>query len=119
MTRKLRAVPVALRKWKTSFSTAVKLPKFGPKLFGTTDPSMMARSGSARIAAHAAASSRYAESRAWSGSGGGQSDGTPIKELLYWTPEKFAFAAIRTRAWAIPWFSVAFVGPVCVRQAAK
>src|SRR3989442_7750440 len=88
MTRKLRAVPVALRKWKTSFSTAVKLPKFGPKLFGTTDPSMMARSGSARIAAHAAASSRYAESPAWSGSGRGPTHRAPPQEAVDLAPVK-------------------------------
>src|SRR5437899_11865656 len=30
-------------------------------------------------------------------------------ELLCWIPEGFALLAIRTRAWAIPWFSVEFV----------
>src|SRR5947199_36737 len=77
MIRTLRVTPVMLRKWKTSSTFAVKLPKFGPKLFGTTVPSMMARPGS-WMAAHAAASSAYARSRAWSGNGGVQLAGTPI-----------------------------------------
>src|SRR2546422_4018703 len=97
MIRTLRVTPVMLRKWKTSSTFAVKLPKFGPKLFGTTVPSMMARSGS-RMAAHAAASSGYAGSRAWSGNGGVQVAGTPINELLCWIPERFALLAIRIRA---------------------
>src|SRR6266571_1114008 len=108
MIRTLRVTPVMLRKWKTSSTFAVKLPKFGPKLFGTTVPSMIARLGS-WIAAHAAASSAYAGSRAWSGNGGVQLAGTPINELLCWIPERFALLAIRTRAWAIPWFSVTLV----------
>src|SRR3989442_3079022 len=32
-----------------------------------------------------------------------------MSELLCWIPERFALLAIRTRAWAIPWFSVKFV----------
>src|SRR5712691_8310917 len=110
MIRTLRVTPVMLRKWKTSSTFAVKLPKFGPKLFGTTVPSMIARPGS-WMAAHAAASSRYAGSRAWSGNGGVQLAGTPMSELLCWIPERFALLAIRTRAWAIPWFSVTFATP--------
>src|SRR2546422_10545098 len=69
---------------------------------------MIARPGS-WMAAHAAASSRYAGSRAWSGNRGVQLAGKPINELLCWIPERFALLAIRTRAWAIPWVSVTFV----------
>src|SRR5207249_4444629 len=87
-----------------------KLPEFGPELFGTTVPSMIARPRS-RMAAHTAASSAYAGSRAGSGNGGVQLAGTPIIELLCWIPERFALLAIRTRAWAIPWFSVTFATP--------
>src|SRR2546422_4450078 len=47
--------------------------------------------------------------RAWSGNSGIQLAGTPMSELLCWIPEGFALLAIRTRAWAIPWFSVKFV----------
>src|SRR5213594_3798852 len=47
--------------------------------------------------------------RAWSGNSGIQLAGTPMSELLCWIPERFALLAIRTRAWAIPWFSVTFV----------
>src|SRR5206468_10368308 len=32
-----------------------------------------------------------------------------MSELLCWIPDRFALLAIRTRACAIPWFSVTFV----------
>src|SRR2546426_5119030 len=47
--------------------------------------------------------------RAWSGNSGIQLAGTPMSELLCWIPDRFALLAIRTRACAIPWFSVTFV----------
>src|SRR5437870_11089811 len=47
--------------------------------------------------------------RAWSGNSGIQLAGTPMSELLRWIPDRFALLAIRTRACAIPWFSVTFV----------
>src|SRR5437899_12668923 len=98
ITRTVRVAPVMLRKWKASFRTAVKLPKFGPKLFGMTVPSMMARPGSDWIAAHAARSSAYIGSRDWGGNSGVQLDDTPINELQDWTRDRFGFVAIRSRA---------------------
>src|SRR2546430_1487764 len=47
--------------------------------------------------------------RTWSGNSGIQLAGTPMSELLCWIPDRFALLAIRTRACAIPWFSVTFV----------
>src|SRR5207302_9995247 len=106
ITRTVRVAPVMLRKWKASFRTAVKLPKFGPKLFGTTVPSMMASAGSVWIAAHAALSSAYAGSRAWRGNSGVQLDGIPINELLHWTPEGLVSLPIWIGGWAVPWLPV-------------
>ena len=57
VARTFRVAPVAFVYRNRSPTTAEKLPKFGPKLFGTTDPSRIATSGLAWIAAQAAASS--------------------------------------------------------------
>src|SRR6266852_7850088 len=112
MIRTLRAAPLMFRNWKTSPTRAVKLPKFGPKLFGTTDPSIIATSILVLIAAHTAWSLEYAGSRACNGSSGVQSEGTPMSELLCWTEEP-PFGVILRRTWEIPCWNVMFEG-LCV-----
>src|SRR3989442_782074 len=84
-----------------------KVPKFGPKLFGMTDPSTSARPGFDWMAAQAAAASGYAGSRAWSSNGGIEPEGTPIRLVLKRRPAKLAFALTWRRARDRP--SVPFV----------
>src|SRR3989442_13444605 len=98
-----------------------KVPKFGPKLFGTTVPSTIARPVFCWMAAHASASFGYSRrSTDWSSNRGFEPGGTPMKLGLERRPAKLAFGLTWRRAWDQPRGPVVKVlQPVCGPQSAE